>query len=379
MKKTKSILKVFIIGIILGIITSFLVYHPIGNYLTNSVGSIKWYVHILLIILFFILNIAVHELGHFIMAKSKGLKVKALYIFIFVFYLNEDNKIKFKISPKLAILLGGLLMIEPPLIRNDDEFNEYIENTKSSTIAGPITSVIFGISVVIITLILLFVQNLVLSGLMINVSLVTILMTLLVYKSSNLSYKGLYGDFVLNRKLDKDEIIKTALIVNNYKNTNYNEYMINLLTKTLVNNQHAVNNSFYQSLLITYIELVLDDPNNYNSELNHILSIKPFKIRRDESGYILANYLYLHYIQTQNEEYSSLYNDLLNNNNFSISAKTKEFWSLYTKALIGADLDMLNKLSNKKAYYPNSTSWIINIIFDQNDLIYKFRLIEPEV
>ena len=118
MKKHKWIY-IPIIVFLIGIIYTILIYNGIWFKLTSGLESLALIGYFLWFLFAFYFTLTLHELGHFLAFYFQKVKLRAIYLTIFVFYKNEKGW-HFTIKPKLWILFGGLVVPDLGEIRNKE-------------------------------------------------------------------------------------------------------------------------------------------------------------------------------------------------------------------------------------------------------------------
>ena len=137
-----------IIVFLIGCIYTILIYNGIWFKLTSGLKSLSLIGYLLWFIFAFYFTLTLHELGHFLAFYFQKVKLRAIYLTIFVFYKNEKGW-HFTIKPKLWILFGGLVVPDLGEIRNEEEYKSLSSKFSKSLIAAPIVT----ISLLVITLI----------------------------------------------------------------------------------------------------------------------------------------------------------------------------------------------------------------------------------
>ena len=102
-----------------------------------------WWAHVLVVIGAILLTLTIHELTHAIAFSILGIKIKAIYILIFMF-IRKQKFFTIKINPRLIVLLGGLVVPLLPPVKSDEELEELSKKIAKSLIAAPIASIVFG-------------------------------------------------------------------------------------------------------------------------------------------------------------------------------------------------------------------------------------------
>ncbi|HHY82929.1 MAG TPA: hypothetical protein GX505_09675 [Clostridiales bacterium] len=102
--------------------------------------------YILLLPAAYFMSVFVHELGHFISFIKNGIKVRALFLSIFLFN-REENNWRLKICPNSVTLLGGAAIPDVSAVKDKEEF-EHLRSAYARVIAaGPTAAIAFYIIV----------------------------------------------------------------------------------------------------------------------------------------------------------------------------------------------------------------------------------------
>lgn len=214
MKKFKTIFIVIIAAAITGFMMSVLKHNGLWFKIISGFKSIPIYGYILLIPAFVFIVILIHELGHLISFVLNGIKIRALYVVVFVIKKDSNNKWKFEIHPKNIKLFGGLVVPNLSPINDDEKYEETKTKFSKALIAGPNTSIGYLIFSVITFLVVWFFTDSYFWIGILNLNLIiTALMTILIIVSSKLNTDELYGDYVAHDKFLKDDtFVLTQLI-----------------------------------------------------------------------------------------------------------------------------------------------------------------------
>jgi len=212
MLKKFGLLYALIIAFLIGYIYTALVYNGIWFNLRTGLSRIPFYMWIVWLIVSFYLTLTLHELGHFFAFRIQGIKLRALYLTIFVFYRNEKGW-RFLIKPKLWILLGGLVVPDLGEIKNDDDYQKVANKFGVALITAPIVTLsILLLTWVIFIMTLYSSSNIVTLGIIAVMTLWITLLSLLYIYTFTLSNPMFYGDMVAYKKMKKDAVFQLAQI-----------------------------------------------------------------------------------------------------------------------------------------------------------------------
>ena len=240
MKKRNKILKLVLFVAISSFILSMLMHNGYWNRLMTGIKSIKWYYHILLVFFNFFLIILIHELGHLFSFVFSKIKIKALFVLIFI--LRKDKRWHFEIKLKNIKLIGGLVVPILPEITNDEEYLDVKNKFSKALIMGPITSVVYFVLITLTFILVWFLtKNYYLIGILFTTFVVSLPMTLLIHISSKLNTNNLYGDYVAYDKFKEDKFSLLQIIqyagFNNEEKKQEELYILNKLDDFVSNNK----------------------------------------------------------------------------------------------------------------------------------------------
>ncbi len=211
MRKKRWIILPFLIFFI-GFVYTSLVYDGIWFKFVDGLQTLSIIGYFLWLIFAFYLTLALHELGHFIAFAVQKVKLRALYLTIFVFFKDEKGW-HFRIKPKLWVLFGGLVVPDLRDIKDEKAYEELSKKFARSLITAPIVTITFMVlSLLTFVLILIFGNYPHLLGIIsINTLYITLLSSLYIY-TFKLSNPMFYGDFVAYRKMKEDHVFQLAQI-----------------------------------------------------------------------------------------------------------------------------------------------------------------------
>jgi len=292
----------FIFAFFLGFIYTLLVYQGIWGKITQGLGQIPLWAYPLWILFSFYFTLTLHELGHLFAFVFQKVKIRALYITMFIFYRHQKGW-RFSINPKLWALAGGLVVPDLGEIKDEQTYQKTLKAFARSLIVAPLVTIGLLIASLLSTiLITIFSTHTQLIGIFIlNTILISLLSTLYII-SFKLSNPMFYGDFVAYKKMKDDSVFQliqvsqyTIFSLNESKETN--DFLFKKIEETIKNT--SLNHTLFHIILLTqYIESILSFEYPIDPKIDHKLrhlNIQPYL--RSEQGFMLANDLiYFHYI-----------------------------------------------------------------------------------
>lgn len=308
MKKIRKYLILIGFAAILGFTFSFLKHNGYWFKLTSGLKTIKWYLYPVIILFNFFIVILIHELGHLFSFVLNKIKIRALYVLVFVLMRKENNKWKFKIYPKHIKLLGGIVVPNLGEIKTEEDFNRTRTAFSKALIAGPRTSVGYLILSIIVFVLIWFLTNLnLLAALLFINAVITSLMTVLIVLASKVNTNEIYGDYVAYDKfLTDDRFALLQLIQYRSFSTIEDEETDKFLYDYLTN--------FYKSSTLSYhlfdlvlasnlLNFYLEDENIENSSVNRVINYYSInRLASSKNGLELAYLISAYYYKNNNAE-----------------------------------------------------------------------------
>lgn len=382
MKNLKLILKVIIAGAIIGFVMSILKHTGYWSLLKDSLKSFNIILYILSPFFFFFLAILVHELGHLLSFVFSGIKIRALFVLVFIVKRNENNKWRFNIKLSNIKLLGGLVVPNLPIIENDEQYNKVKSKFTKALIAGPIISIIYlVISILMFIIFWFFTTNYFLITYSLLQMIFITLMTILILMSSKVHTDELYGDFVAYKKFREDEIFALAQI-SQYTmfslndTTNTDKYIIDRIVKIYQDEQNPKYKLFDLNLISTYINNCIFS-NEEDLRLDSF--IKRYNIdtlSMSKNGYELGFIISAYYYRLGNVEQSyKIYNKLKNTNNRHYQGIDDEIIYKVYAHLINLE-DNNEFINNNIEEFKKSIDLLLPVI-DFNKIINDRKLVLP--
>lgn len=301
-KKSFFVLYFFIFAFFLGFVYTLLVYQGIWEKMMSGFNEIPIWAYPLWLIFSFYLTLSLHELGHFFAFIFQGVKTRAIYITIFIFYKTEKGW-RFTINPKLWVLFGGLVVPDIALIKTEEDYQKIVKAFTKSLMTGPVVTIITLIMSWMMTFVfILWTEAYLMMGiLMVNTIFITLLSTLYIY-TFKLSNPMFYGDFVAHKKMIEDPIFQVVQI-NQYTMFSLNEHhetnrFLFEKVKELILSTDINQSLFHTMLLSSYLENIIYmgyDIDPVIHEKIKKISVVPYL--RTEQGFMLAHHMvYYHYM-----------------------------------------------------------------------------------
>lgn len=299
MKKKKSFLRIIVIGAILGLLMSILIHNGHWSKFILGLKSINFFIGLLLFLVFIIVNILVHELGHLLSFVFSGIKIRALFVIIFGLFKNENKKWKFRVYFENIKMFGGFVVPNLPEITNDTEYQTVKNKFKKALIDGPIASIVFfSLTFILFMLSWFLFDSNILLGISTNLFIVTFLMTIIIILSSKLHTDEIYGDFVAHKKFEEDNFALAQIIqysgfsFNDDKDTN--KYLYSKIELHYKDNRPSY--KIFDLLIVSnYINVYLHTDNlTFNEDIINYYNITSLSTSKNgrELAYLIAAYYY---------------------------------------------------------------------------------------
>lgn len=294
------------------------------------------------IIIIFSLAIFIHEMGHLTAFLIKGYSIKFLIIGPLLFKVEDNIRIKLKITPAI---IGGTVYPGGKYIDDDAKFNDAVTDMKFILVSGPL----FSLVICLIALIVLFYKG-------VNISFYLLFLTniMVIYMSFTENFHA-QGDIKVLSKLRKERESITPYIFNyTVFNGNANMYILNKMIDYI---EKLIIKDGQDIIVTTHMNTLID-----------WLLIEKISIPRKIEEYIMfyienpeklnmANYIYKKNICIL--IHKLIYSEAILNNNIGLA---EEYFRILTEKiniLITFDLE----------YHIKRTEHILNI----NDNSYFFN------
>lgn len=312
MKKKKQhkqlkIIYFFIFAFLLGFFYTLLVYQGIWTKITTGLKDIPIWAYPLWILFSFYLTLTLHELGHFFSFIFQKVKVRAIYITIFIFHKTQKGW-RLSINPKLWVLFGGLVVPELGEIKDEETYQKKIKAFANSLMTAPIVTITFLVlSIVSTILITIFSTNETLIGIFVlNTLFIALLSTIYIY-TFKLSNPLFYGDFVAYKHMRTHEVFQLVqlsqyTVFSLEESSETETFLLNKTTHVLRN--LTINNTLFHTLLVTqYLETILNGDYPIDSDVDQKLrKLNIQSYLRNEHGFMLANDLALYFYKQKDVE-----------------------------------------------------------------------------
>ena len=355
MKKIRKYLILIGFAAILGFTFSFLKHNGYWFKLTSGLKTIKWYLYPVIILFNFFIVILIHELGHLFSFVLNKIKIRALYVLVFVLMRKENDKWKFKIYPKHIKLLGGIVVPNLGEIKTEEDFNKIRTAFSKALIAGPRTSVGYLILSIIVFILIWFLTNLnLLTTLLFINAVITSLMTVLIVLASKVNTNEIYGDYVAYDKFLTDDRFALLQLIqyrsfSTIKDKETDKFLYDYLT------------NFYKSSTLSYhlfdlvlasnlLNFYLEDENIENSSVNRVINYYSInRLASSKNGLELAYLISAYYYKNNNAEKAFQTFKLIQVNNNKHIDENKQLF------LFKQYEHMLNLNNNEKYFSENKT------------------------
>lgn len=304
MKKYKGliyIISMFIIGIFVGILS----YYGYLSSLFKGLSVVKWYYILPILIITFFINILVHELGHLIILRKQGIGIRAIYVLCFT-VVKIGKKWHFSIYLRFLKLLGGLVMPNMYLIKDEETYQKSITDFSKGIKAGPLFSLYLGICSIILFVIAWISGLSVFIGLSFYFMGFTILITFMIMAASKVSVSGLYGDFVAYKRLQENKRFALAYILSSVDTSDHREESENFLWEKVIEaleTRVELNSPEGQIFITHYIQKIVFENQIGSHKINENLKyVHQNLVLTKEEHYILGHELLYFYYQTNQTE-----------------------------------------------------------------------------
>ena len=264
----------------------------------------------------FYLSLTIHELGHFFSFVFQKVKLRALYITIFVFHKTIKGW-RFAIKPKLIVLLGGLVVPDFGDVKNEEEYNKVVNKFSKALIAAPIVTISFLVITIIAFFLSMFlIPNLTWIGISYLIMLFAIPINLLFIYSFTLSNPMFYGDFVAYKKIKTDAIFALSMIIQysifTLTDSEESDHYLWEKSKNILRDIQITSSQFHTMILLNYIDGVIRREESFDHEID--IKINRIPIRRylnNEQGLNLVyDIVCYHYFNGNVDRAYKLYDDI---------------------------------------------------------------------
>jgi hypothetical protein len=356
-----------IFSFFIGVIFVLLVYSGLWLKFRLGLKTISWWSWFIYLIFAFYLTLTLHELGHFFAFYFQKIKLRAIYLTIFVFHKTKKGW-RFTIKPKLWVLFGGLVVPDMDPIEDEKTYQDISNKFSKALIAAPIVTISFlGITILTFILTYIFSTNSQWIGFMTLFTLYVILLSTLYIYTFKLSNQMFYGDFVAYEKMKTDPIFRFVQL-NQYlsfglKEKKYSTFLWEK-SKTLINENDIKRDAFYMTLLMTYLEGVIYEDMKPDPQVELKLKKIPVgSFAKVEHGLIaLYDICLYHYYLGHVEKAYQLLEQIEKRQGSKINERIKVYFNKKTKHVM--HIQYAQEFLDDKENYPAEQSWIFEPIMD---------------
>ncbi|QWB95700.1 M50 family metallopeptidase [Mycoplasmatota bacterium] len=284
-----------------GFLFTALAYLGMWEPLKIGLSSLSWWLYILICIASFYVTLFIHEMTHFLVFYFMHVKLRALYLTIFIFYKSKKGW-RFTIDPHLWILFGGLVVPDLDKIDSDEKYDKTIDAFSKSLIGAPIATISFALITFISFFFILAFST---SPLFIAISFVSFvfitLLSLIYIRSFSIATQHIFGDFAAHKKVKEDPWFQLAQLIQyqsfSLENHDFNTYLFNRAVK-LLNTLDRFSSQLFKIMLLSYYFEGVNYNNQASDETLHemISKLNARSFGRAEHGlfcaYELAIYKY---------------------------------------------------------------------------------------
>lgn len=215
MKTFIKVIRFILISLIIGFFMAFSVYQGYTEKIASGLRTYSFIGVLFLFILVFYVTLTLHELGHFLAFYFQGIKLRAIYLTMFVFHKTEKGW-RFMIQPRLWVLFGGLVVPDLEPITDEESYRKTVNRFSKALLAAPIVTIAFALSVLMVFIVtLLLPVDPLWMGTMVYVTLFTVLLSALYTYTFFLSNNVFFGDIIAYRKMKEDTLFQ-LIEINQY-------------------------------------------------------------------------------------------------------------------------------------------------------------------
>jgi hypothetical protein len=302
MKKEKKFgtntIIIVLIGAIFGGFIGLIAIGEIGS--PSRFSGLPIYLNLLIAVLTYFLAVSVHEIGHFLTFTFFGVRMKALFLTIFIF-IKESGKWRFKFNPNKITAIGGIAVPEIEPVKDEKDFRRLQNIYGKAIMAGPLFTIFYWLITSLVVLpYILNNSNILSSILFTHVASLTVI-TFFLIAVSFIKSEIAVGDFPAYKLTKTDPFFIGMQLYQNYvfssepskfrrENTFLKNYILDELgNKLKYKDTHIFTLSILDNLLVEYLtgavdelpfivkeylDFLLDNPyilNNKNSEITLLL------------------------------------------------------------------------------------------------------------
>lgn len=312
------------ISVIIGLIVGYTVSK--GELLSN-LYNIPIYTSLLIFILAYILSITIHELGHFFSFIKNGINMRALFIIIFMF-IKKEGKWKACINLNNVTALGGIAIPEVTPVKNEQEFKKLQRGYSKAIIAGPITSIISCLLLLLVILPILFLTDTYLNSLLfvfiVSYTAVTILITLASFIKNEVAVGDFPAytlskndDFFIAMQLYQYVLFSSEPIRNRKENIYLKKLLLDILEQKLKNKDtHVYTINMIDVFLVEHLACKSQLPEVVKDYINFLLRNSSKLLNKNRSEiiriFIFHTIRLLHQEESTKIDALNLYSKIMN-------------------------------------------------------------------
>jgi hypothetical protein len=376
-KKVKKIKLRFIpILVLLTIITYFYIgIFQLGHWLNfNHIqSSLTVFDYILWFFITFYLSLTIHELGHFFSFVFQKVKLRALYITIFVFHKTLKGW-RFRIKPKLIVLLGGLVVPDFGDIKNDEEYSKVVNQFSKALIAAPIVTVFLLVtSMITFILSIIMIPNTPWIAISFLIMLFAIPINLLFIYSFTLSNPMFYGDFVAYKKIKTDPIFALSMIIQysmfTLIDSEESDHFLWEKSRKILNDIQINSSQFHTMILLNYIDGVIRREERFDQVIDIKINRIPIKryLKNEQGLNLVYDIACYHYVNGNVERAYKLYDEIQKHVNDKLDEKMLKYYKNKYMHILNIEYQD-HFLSNQDNYYIGN-NWIFDILVDPYEML----------
>lgn len=138
-----------LIGAIFGAFIGLIAIGAIG--FPSRFRGLPIYFNLLIAFATYFLAVSIHEIGHFLTFTFFGVRMRALFLTIFIF-LKENGKWRFKFNPNKITAIGGIAVPEIEPVKDEKDF-KWLQNIYGKAIiAGPLFTIFYWLITFLVVL-----------------------------------------------------------------------------------------------------------------------------------------------------------------------------------------------------------------------------------
>lgn len=378
-----------IFSFFIGVVFTLLVYAGIWQKFVLGLATVPWWSWPLYLILTFYVTLTLHELGHFIAFYVQKIKLRAIYLTIFIFFKTTKGW-KFTVKPKLWILFGGLVVPDLDPIEDEQTYIDVSNKFANALIAAPVVTIaILVLTNTIFILSIIFSTQYQWIGFITVFNFFVIILSSVYIFTFFLSNEMFYGDFVAYRKIKKDDVFRFVQI-NQYVSFGLNEkneflpFMWQKSRELL--KKHPLKHTMIDTMLLMgYLEGIIYENQERDLDIDkkiRALSVDLFM--RSEHGLMTLYDMCLYYYKIGHvRDAYQLLAKIEKRQGKAISIKIRTYLNKKAKHVMNIIYDQA--YLDDKENFPSDQLWIFEPILDiykDMDILHKplpFKVFETKV